>query len=197
MKRTALVLVTDGSEEMETVIIVDVLRRAKIEVTLASLQEDDADAVETPAAAVTCSRNVRLVPDTTLKHAISAAPSYDIVVLPGGGPGAKAFCESSQVKAVLERQEKSETGLIGAVCAAPTALQAHKIGLGKTITSFPAFKEQLSKDYTYSEDRVVRDGNLLTSRGPGTCFEFAEKIVQALVDEETAKSVSGAMLVKQ
>ena len=87
--------------------------------------------------------------------------------------------------------------LIGAICAAPTALLAHKVGLGKRLTSYPApvFTEPLSASYAYQEDDVVTDGNLVTSRGPATAVKFALQLVRLLVSEEKSKEVAAAMLV--
>ena len=84
--------------------------------------------------------------------------------------------------------------ILAAVCAAPTAFQSHDIGKGKSVTSYPAFKEKLEGDYKYSEDRVVVDGNLVTSRGPGTCFEFGFKLAELLVDKEMADQLKSQTL---
>ena len=80
--------------------------------------------------------------------------------------------------------------LIAAVCAAPTAFQKHGVNKGKRLTSYPAFKEKLSEDYEYVDDeRVVVDGNMVTSRGPGTCFEFAFKLVEMLINAKVAEEL--------
>ena len=84
--------------------------------------------------------------------------------------------------------------LLAAVCAAPTVFQAHDIGKGKTVTSYPAFKSKLEGDYIYSEDRVVVDGNMITSRGPGTCFEFAFKLAELLVSKEMSDQLKSQTL---
>ena len=114
--KKALVILSPGAEEMETVISVDVLRRAKIAVTLAGIES---------SAPVTCSRDVRIVPDASLEEAASQGP-YDVVVLPGGLGGSKRLAESQKVKEVLAAQEKAGR-LVAAVCAAPSALLAHGI----------------------------------------------------------------------
>lgn len=180
----ALVILSEGAEEMETVITVDVLRRANIDVTLAGL---------TGVEPVVCSRKVKIVPDVALKDATLKGP-YDVVVCPGGAGGANNLAESSDVGSILQEQEKSGR-LVAAVCAAPIALASHKIFTGKNVTSHPSVKEKLG-DYKYSEERVVQDGKLITSRGPGTCFEFALKIVEALEGKEKADSLVAPMLLK-
>lgn len=185
-EKRALVILAPGAEEMETVISTDVLRRAKINVTVAGL--DSADPVE-------CSRGVRIVPDKSLDDAMQEGP-YDVVVLPGGLGGAKRLSESDKVKQVLQQQE-SQSGFVAAVCAAPTALLSHNIAKGKQITSHPCVKQTLeeSGNYTYTEARVCRDGTTITSRGPGSCFEFALSIVEALVGAEKVKEIAPPMML--
>jgi len=180
---SALVVLATGAEEMETVITVDVLRRGGVEVTVAGL--DGADPVK-------CSRDVLIVPDKSLDDVMDQ--TFDAVILPGGAGGAKAMAESDKVKSLLEAHDGAGK-LIAAICAAPTALQAHGIGKGKNLTSYPAFKEALSADYNYTESMVEVDGNLITSRGPGTAVDFALKIVKMLVGEEKALKIGEAMLV--
>jgi protein DJ-1 len=114
--KKALVILSPGAEEMETVISIDVMRRAKISVTIAGVDS---------SAPVTCSRDVRIVPDVSLEEAATQGP-YDVVVLPGGLGGSKRLAESQMVKEVLIAQEKAG-GFIAAVCAAPSALLAHGI----------------------------------------------------------------------
>ncbi|ESP04580.1 hypothetical protein LOTGIDRAFT_223821 [Lottia gigantea] len=182
---SALVILSEGAEEMETVISVDVLRRGGIEVTMAGLVGTDA---------VVCSRQVSLVPDKSLEEAMKGGP-YDIVVCPGGAKGAHNLCESAIVGKLLQDQE-SNGRYIAAVCAGPTALLQHGIGKGKKITSHPGVADKLkSGGYNYSEDRVVQDGKIITSRGPGTSFEFAIKIVEALAGAEKANSLIAPMLL--
>ena len=184
--KKALVLLAKGAEEMEAVITVDVLRRGKIETTLASVGEDASNII-------TCSRDIKIAADCSLKDALSKAP-YDAIVLPGGLKGAQNLSASIMVKELLKQQEK-RGGIIAAVCAAPTALKAHEIGKGKRVTSYPSFKDELASYYTYSEERVVVDGTLVTSRGPGTCFEFALKLVDLLADKSTAVKIKEGLLV--
>lgn len=184
--KKALLILAPGAEEMETVITADVLRRAKITVVIAGL--DSAEAVE-------CSRQVKILPDTSLDIAAQQGP-YDVVILPGGGGGAKRLSDSPKVQQLLQTQEASGQ-YIAAVCAAPTALLSHGIAKGKQITSHPAVKSVIeeSGNYRYTEARVSRDGTIITSRGPGTCFEFSLAIVSALVGEEKATEIAKPMIL--
>ncbi|XP_071453222.1 protein dj-1beta [Hetaerina americana] len=182
--KSALVILAEGAEEMEFVISVDVLRRAEIKVDVAGL-----DGI----APVKCSRDVVITPDISLDDASSQ--SYDVVVLPGG-KASQTLADSEKVGNIIREQEKSGR-LVAAICAAPIALKSHGVGTGKNLTSYPSVKEQMvsGDKYKYSEERVVVDGNLLTSRGPGTAFEFALAIVDKLVGKDAVDNLKKAMLV--
>ncbi|KAL1122126.1 hypothetical protein AAG570_003532, partial [Ranatra chinensis] len=142
---------------------------------------------------IKCSRDVVIHPDKSFEEAIKSGP-YDAVILPGGLGGSEAFCASADVGALLKEQESSGR-LVAAICAAPTALKAHSIGFGKRITSYPSFKEELSSSFKYSDDQVVTDGNLITSRGPGTAFAFALAVGEHLVGNEKVNEVKKGLLL--
>jgi len=178
-----LVILVSGAEEMEAVITVDVLRRAGIEVVFAGLQGTDV---------VTCSRQVKLLPDIAVDD---VQGTFDAVVLPGGMPGSETLAASPKVQELLREQEKAGR-CIAAICAAPIALVAAGVGKGQTLTSHPSVKDRMVAHGTYSEDRVVRSGQVITSRGPGTAFEFALAIVEELLDRDTARKVAAPMLLK-
>ncbi|KAJ8890361.1 hypothetical protein PR048_009869 [Dryococelus australis] len=185
MSKTALVLLAGGAEEMEFVISADVLRRAGVTTTVAGL-----DTVNT----VICSQNVGIVPDINLNDAIKKGP-YDVVVLPGGLQGSKNLSASKAVGDLLKEQEHSGR-LIAAICAAPTVLKTHGIAKGKSLTSYPSFKDDLiAEGYKYSDDDVVVDGKLITSRGPGTTFKFALTVAEQLVGEEIVGRVTKGLLL--
>ncbi|GAU94898.1 hypothetical protein RvY_06597 [Ramazzottius varieornatus] len=185
--KKALVILAEGAEEMETVISVDVLRRAGIKVTVAGLTGSDL---------VKCSRDVLIKPDTSLEAAWNSSNvSYDIVVLPGGNIGAENLRNSSLVRKVLEDQVKKQ-GWIAAICAGPTALKAHGIAKGASITSHPSTKDQLTSDYNYTENRVEKDGKIITSRGPGSTFEFALRIVEELLGKDKVDEIRKPMLLQ-
>ena len=178
---TALVLVAQGSEEIEAVISIDVLRRGGIDVTVAGVDGIDP---------IRCSRGVVVTPDVALD---SVDGEFDIVVLPGGAEGAQRLALSARVGDVLRRQEQSGR-LVAAICAAPIALAAHGVFEGRQLTSHPSVKEVLEDWGEYSEHPVVADGNLITSRGPGTAFPFALRIVGTLTDAERMLEVRAPMM---
>ncbi|KAI9103305.1 Dj-1 activation By catechol quinone modification [Phlyctochytrium arcticum] len=182
-----LVVVADGSEEIEAVVPIDILRRANISVTVAGLKSSQP---------VTCSRNVVLVPDLALSD---INEEFDMIVLPGGLAGAEAFASSKELHSILKSFESKER-YIAAICAAPIALLAAEIGKGSRLTSHPSVQNRLEKgrwdclDYTYQDERVVKDGKLITSRGPGTAFEFAFMIVETLCGKDVLKQVVAPMM---
>jgi protein DJ-1 len=181
MKR-ALVLLAPGAEEMEVVIVTDVLRRAGLEVTLAGVAGNDP---------VVCSRNVRIVPDCVLEQAIGPV---DLVVLPGGAQGAELLAASERVHHLLQKQDQAGKW-IGAICAAPIALVAAGVGKGRAMTSHPSVREKIAAFGRYKDDRVVRDGHLVTSRGPGTALEFALALVEQLLGREAMRRVAEPMML--
>ena len=182
MKRV-LVPLAQGAEEMEAVIVVDVLRRAGLEVVLAGVAGRDP---------VLCSRHVKLVPDCALAD---AQGPWDLIVLPGGAQGAETLAASKEIHALLKQQE-ADGKLIGAICAAPLALQAAGVGKGKVFTSHPSVAEKLAGHGVYLPDRVVKEGKLVTSRGPGTAFEFALALIEELLDRDAAAKVAAPLLVE-
>ncbi|XP_057322392.1 protein dj-1beta-like [Microplitis mediator] len=181
-KKSAILLMADGAEEMEAVITADVLRRAGIAVTIASITGNDC---------IKCSRDVKICADAQLDAVKN--DTFDAVILPGGLGGSKALASSKEVGELLKKQE-NEGRVIAAICAAPTALKAHGIAQGKQITSYPSMKDQLTDYYKYLEDIVVTDGNIITSRGPATAYAFGLAIVEKLLNKEAAVPVAKGML---
>ena len=183
---TVLVPMAHGSEEMEVVIIADVLRRAGATVTIASVEEEETCA---------CSRRVKIVADATLAALSSSTESFDCVVLPGGMPGAKRLADDARVMAIVEAQLKSERGITAAMCASPGVILAPRGWLdGVAATAHPAFVKDLPSDAS-AEGRVVVDGRVITSRGPGTAIEFALALVEALFGKDKALEVAGPMVL--
>lgn len=183
-KKKACVLIANGSEDMETAIITDVLRRGCVTVELASVNAE---------GTVKCGHDLVIQPDTTLESAMQN--DYDMIVLPGGADGARVFRMSADVGKFLKNQEKHDK-YIAAICASPTVLKTHAIYHGKRLTSYPAMAGRFTScsEYIYSEEKVVCDGKLITSRGPGTAIHFALVLVAKLQGAEKAKEVAQAML---
>nr|ACO14632.1 DJ-1 [Caligus clemensi]ACO15444.1 DJ-1 [Caligus clemensi] len=184
MSKRALVLLAEGAEEIETSIIVDVLRRGDIQTVLAGLGSD--------VSPVNCSRDMKFLPDKPLQEALSE--SFDVVVLPGGLKGSQNLAASAEVKSLLEKQ--LQNGFVAAICAAPTVISTHGLAKDRKITSYPCFKDEFVKaGYEYVEEDVVMDGPLITSRGPGTAFAFALKLVETLTNLDKANDIKKAMLL--
>jgi 4-methyl-5(b-hydroxyethyl)-thiazole monophosphate biosynthesis len=182
MSKHVLVPIADGCEELEAVAIIDVLKRAGADVTVASV-----DGLQ-----ITASRGVKLVADRLMKDC--AADEYDLIALPGGMPGAEHLRDSNELTDLLKRQ-RNDGKLYAAICAAPVvALQPHGLLEGKKATCHPGRKDNLNNAEAASQ-RVVVDGNLITSQGPGTAVEFALELVEQLFGSEKKQEVAGPMVV--
>jgi len=180
----ALVILAEGAEEAEAVIIVDVLRRAGLETVLAAL---DGEAV------VQCSRKVRIVTDGLLANITG---SFDVLILPGGAEGARRLAASEAVGERLRRQS-SEGKLVAAICAAPLAFQTHGVFAGRMMTCHPSVGSRIAMYGKLEPAAVVEDGNLITSQGPGTAFVFALAVVRRVMGEPRAAEVErGLVLMK-
>jgi len=177
MEKSVLVPIAYGSEELEAVTIIDLLRRADIKVTVAG----DNDMV-------TLSRGVKIIPDISLSE-ISEYENFGAIVLPGGGQGVDSFLEDENLLEIVKYNIRKEN-LICAICAAPLFLTHHSlIDESVTITSFPEVKDELNHS-NYSEEDVVVSGNYITSRGAGTSIDFALRIIGTMTDIETAQKVA-------
>jgi 4-methyl-5(b-hydroxyethyl)-thiazole monophosphate biosynthesis len=181
MPKTVLVPIADGTEELEAVSIVDILRRAGVQVTVASVG----------GVQVTASRRTRLVADALIGDC--AGQAYDMIACPGGMPGSEHLRDSVELTALLMAQKEAGR-FIAAICAAPVVvLQHHGLIAGRRATCHPSVAERLQcRDAL--EERVVVDGNLITSRGPGTAIEFGLELVAQLFGRDKAREVGWAML---
>jgi protein deglycase len=177
-----LVPLAQGCEELEAVTIIDLLRRAGIEVISAGLDAEN----------VTASRGVKLVPDTDLESALK--DDYDMIVLPGGLPGADNLDNDERLKSVIKKMANDDK-YIAAICAAPKVLANAGVLAGKTATSYPGFLDDPGLPNTIlSDEAVVRDGNIITSRGPGTAMDFALELIEVLSGKETRDTVEAALV---
>ena len=177
---TALIPVAHGSESLETITIVNVLRRAEIEVTVASIENE---------LAVSGTRGVRLTADKRLLDALGH--KYDLIVLPGGEKGAEAFNRHAPLIEMVQQQNDAQHWL-GAICAAPAlTLAPHHLLDRRQATCYPAFKNRLPR---YVDKTVVTDGHVITSQGPGTALAFALILVELLAGPAKGREVAAALL---
>ncbi len=185
MKKT-VILLAPGFEEMETVIPADLLIRSKVQVDFVSVCGEKA---------VNGSRGISLV-STAGTDALDL--SYDAVIVPGGMPGATNLAESSVVGNYL-RTMYDAGKIVAAICASP-AVVLSPLGIlsGKKFTCYPGMENEIAaenlKGAVYSTDNVVTDGNLITSRGPGTAADFGFAIMEALLGKDAVQSVGKGAL---
>ncbi|MCS7278035.1 MAG: DJ-1/PfpI family protein [Aquificaceae bacterium] len=176
------ILLAEGFEELEAVAPIDALRRAGVEVVIAGLTPDP----------VASARNVKIVPDTTIEEL--KPEELDMVILPGGAGGVEKLKQDPRVEALIKAMQEKKK-LIGAICAAPTALAKFGVLQGKKATVYPSLVEEI-KPATYVDQPVVEDENIVTSQGPGTALEFGLKLVERLVGKEKAREVARRMLAR-
>ena len=179
---TVLIPLAEGFEELEAVTVIDLLRRAGVAVVTAGLQ----------AGPITASRGVVMLPDQALDAVLSQ--DFDMIVLPGGLPGAHHLRDDLRVQAILKRHAAAGA-YTAAICAAPVALAQAGLLVGKTATSYPGFVEKLAiADFTHSTEAVVVDGKIVTSRGPGTAMDFALTLIELLCGKAQRDQVEAGLV---
>lgn len=180
-KIKVLVPLAQSCEELEAVTITDLLTRAGIEVTTAGLDSN----------VVTASRGMKFVPDKSLDDVLEQ--EFDMIVLPGGLPGADHLNADSRIQ-TLVRNMADKGKYIAAICAAPRVLATAGLLDGKTATSFPGALDNFSaKNMTYVDDAVVIDGNIITSRGPGTAMDFSLALIELLLGKSKRDEVEAPL----
>lgn len=166
--RKVAVFLADGFEEGESLFIIDILRRANIHCDSVSLDKD----------MVRGSHDIVVMADKIISDDIK---SYDMIVLPGGMPGAANLRDDQRVIDLVRFFNESPDKYIAAMCAAPIVLERAGITKSRTLTSYPGEKyTTLFKDANYVEEIVVVDNHLITSRGPATTLPFAYKLVDVM-----------------
>jgi len=176
-----LVPLAQGCEELEAVTVVDLLRRAGIEVVTAGLDEQP----------VRASRGLVLLPDMSLEKALQQ--DYDMIVLPGGLPGADNLGDDERI---IERlRSMSAAGkYTAAICAAPRVLAQAGLLDGKRATSYPGTLEtETIPGLDYQDTAVVMDGTVITSRGPGTAMDFALSLIELLAGKQKRDEVEAGL----
>ncbi len=172
-----LVPLAEGFEELEAITVIDLLRRARFEVTVAGLE----------SGPVKASRGTVVLPDTDLDGVMQTL--FDMVVLPGGQPGSDHLEGDRRIRRLL-RQMNEEKRYIAAICAAPKVLANAGLLAGKKATAYPGVLEQLPRaEAILSSEPVVRDGNIITSRGPGTAMDFALTLIEVLAGKNRRHEV--------
>lgn len=175
-----LVPLAQGFEEIEAITVIDILRRAGITVVSAGLNMHP----------VKASRGTVLIPDSTLDAALES--TYDMVVLPGGQPGSNNLRADQRILTLLKHMNQRNK-YVAAICAAPSVLAAAGLLDGKRATSFPGVLDAFPRIQQQS-DAVVVDGNIITSRGPGTAMEFALKLVELLAGSVKRQEVEAGLV---
>ena len=178
-----LVPLAEGFEMIEALSIVDVFRRAGADVDMAAVGEN---------LQVTSSHNVPVIADKFLGQCENQ--EYDLIVLPGGIPGAENL-KNSNVLAELLKKQNRENRLYGTICASPAVvLEHHGLLEGKKATCHPGFVDKL-RVAEHAKEKVVTDGNCITSRGAGTSIDFALELLGALMGEGKRKEVAQGMAI--
>ena len=176
----ALIPLANGTEEMEAVIIVDLLRRAQWEVVVAGVDP----------GLLTASRGVRLMPDTVWTEV--CPDDFDLLVIPGGAAGVERFLKFRPLLDCIIQFNQAHKW-IGAVCAAPLTLQAAGILTGRKATCHPGVASRLTATPWLNESTVI-DGHLVTSQGAGTSIEFALTLILLADSQAKASAIAGAIV---
>lgn len=183
MSKTAVVLIAEGTEEIEAITPADVLNRCGVDVTIAGVGGTE----------IMGGHHVPLRAECTVEELGEIL--FDAIVVPGGGKGAESLHKSEEVSSLIMRHHE-QGRLIGAICAAPAVVLA-PLGLlaGRHATCFPGLERRFGADVKMCETSVVVDGKIVTSRAPGTAMEFSIKLAELLVGAPTALKVRQNMLV--
>ncbi|PIV39632.1 MAG: DJ-1 family protein [Candidatus Omnitrophica bacterium CG02_land_8_20_14_3_00__42_8] len=176
MMKKAVILLATGFEEIEAVTVVDILRRAGMDVISAGLDSNS----------ITGSHEITVATERKIS---GLKPDFDAVIIPGGAAGALHLHNSSEVNGFIKAMA-SKGALVAGICAAPSVVMA-PIGLldNKNATCYPGCQIDFGKSTRYKNKAVVADGNIITSQGPGTAIEFAFAIVEKLIGRETVKKL--------
>lgn len=177
-----LIPLAQGCEELEAVTIIDLMRRAEIEVITAGLK----------AGTVKCSRGTVITPDVELDAVLG--DGFDMIVLPGGLPGANHLNEDPRIEKLLRDMAEAER-YTAAICAAPKVLANAGLLDGRTATAYPGALDADQLPHTQLvEKTVVQDGKIITSRGPGTAMDFALDLIELLCGKEQRDAVEKPLM---
>jgi len=181
--KSAALLLAQGFEEVEAVAPIDILRRGEVTTDVISIS-DHLD--------VCGARNIIVKADLTMAQADFS--KYDMLILPGGGPGVDNLIACPEVLEQV-RNFVSENRLVGAICAAPKVLVKAGVINDRTVTSYPSLEPEISgQAKAYSQERVVEDGNIISSRAAGTALEFGLALLKALQGPDVSEKVKSEIL---
>ena len=175
-----IIPISNGFEEIETISIIDVCRRANIEVTIAAVEN-----LQTIGA-----HNVKIEADCKIEDINS--DNFDMIVLPGGLPNAFTLAENQKVQSLL-KEFKEKKKKIAAICAAPYALHKANV-LNENYTCYPSFEKKIKENGYHKNDAIVIDDDVITSQGPATAMAFALEIVNILCEKEIYDDVKNGLL---
>ncbi|AXH10970.1 DJ-1 family protein [Malaciobacter halophilus] len=174
-----IVPIANGFEEIEAISVIDICRRADIEVTIAAVEQ-----IETTGA-----HNIKIKADCMINE---VNDEFDMIVLPGGLPNAFTLAENEKVQSLLKNM-KEKKKKIAAICAAPYALHKANV-LNHNYTCYPSFEEKIRLDGYHKDDMVVIDDDVITSKGPATATTFALELVRAIKGDEVYSNIKKGVL---
>lgn len=184
MTKKVALFIENGSEELEFIAPLDIMRRANLEVDLISANNEDF---------ITSSHNVKILADKKIDE-VNNILDYDAIVIPGGMPGSTLLRDNKKIIEFYQTMYNSGK-LVAAICATPIVLSAAGITDDKEVTSYPGFDKEINYKNYNSEKAVVIDKNVITAQGPAVAILFGYEIVNYLLQDNTAEDVKKAMLV--
>ena len=184
MTKKVALFIENGSEELEFIAPLDIMRRANLEVDLISANNEDF---------ITSSHNIKILADKKIEE-VNNILDYDAIVIPGGMPGSTLLRDNKKIIEFYQTMYNSGK-LVAAICAAPIVLSAAGITDDKEVTSYPGFDKEINYKNYNSEKAVVIDKNVITAQGPAVAILFGYEIVNYLLQDNTAEDVKKAMLV--
>lgn len=184
MTKKVALFIENGSEELELIAPLDVMRRANLGVDVISANNEDF---------ITSAHNVKIMADKKIEE-INNILDYDAIVIPGGMPGSTLLRDNKKIIEFYQTMYNSGK-LVAAICAAPIVLSAAGITDDKEVTSYPGFDKEINCKTYNSEKAVVVDKNVITAQGPAVAILFGYEIVNYLLQDNTAEDVKQAMLV--
>ena len=184
MTKKVALFIENGSEELEFIAPLDIMRRANLEVDLISANNEDF---------ITSSHNVKIIADKKINE-VNNILDYDAIVIPGGMPGSTLLRDNKKIIEFYQKMYNSGK-LVAAICAAPIVLSAAGITNDKEVTSYPGFDKEINYKNYNSDKAVVIDKNVITAQGPAVAILFGYEIVNYLLQDNTAEDVKQAMLV--